>query len=201
MSQADELMKYKELLDNGAITQDEFDAAKVKILGGSNPVKQESLDNYNQNFQENMTQNAYSNNGIEYKQAYTSANSDNNATFKQRKGMKNAGIVCVVFAAIYLVLGVASEISMAGISIFFGILAFMFFMLSRIPKTYKSIGRNDSGMNKNLFVIICVIVAFFITSVVVRNTDSGVNIETSKSEDSASDKAGTKEDTVKEPTV
>ena len=32
-SPADELKKYKELLDMGAITQDEFDSAKRKILG------------------------------------------------------------------------------------------------------------------------------------------------------------------------
>lgn len=33
MSQADELLKYKQLLDAGAITQEEFDSAKAKLLG------------------------------------------------------------------------------------------------------------------------------------------------------------------------
>lgn len=33
MSQADELLKFKELLDAGAITQEEFDAAKERLLG------------------------------------------------------------------------------------------------------------------------------------------------------------------------
>lgn len=33
LSAADELMKFKELLDSGAITQEEFDAQKTKILG------------------------------------------------------------------------------------------------------------------------------------------------------------------------
>lgn len=33
MSKADELIKFKELLDAGAITQEEFDAAKARILG------------------------------------------------------------------------------------------------------------------------------------------------------------------------
>ena len=32
-SSADELMKYKELLDNGIITQEEFDAKKKQLLG------------------------------------------------------------------------------------------------------------------------------------------------------------------------
>ena len=32
-SNADELKKYKELLDNGIITQEEFDAKKKQILG------------------------------------------------------------------------------------------------------------------------------------------------------------------------
>ena len=33
VSPADELRKYKELLDDGIITQDEFDAKKKQILG------------------------------------------------------------------------------------------------------------------------------------------------------------------------
>ena len=33
MSEADELKKYKELLDNGTITQEEFDAKKKQLLG------------------------------------------------------------------------------------------------------------------------------------------------------------------------
>ena len=32
-SNADELKKYKELLDSGVITQEEFDAKKKQILG------------------------------------------------------------------------------------------------------------------------------------------------------------------------
>ncbi len=32
-SNADELKKYKELLDDGVITQDEFDAKKKQLLG------------------------------------------------------------------------------------------------------------------------------------------------------------------------
>lgn len=36
MSQADELLKFKELLDAGAITQEEFEDAKGKILGNTN---------------------------------------------------------------------------------------------------------------------------------------------------------------------
>lgn len=32
-SEADELMKYKELLDSGVITQEEFDAKKKQLLG------------------------------------------------------------------------------------------------------------------------------------------------------------------------
>lgn len=33
MSNADEIMKYKQLLDGGAITQEEFDAKKKQLLG------------------------------------------------------------------------------------------------------------------------------------------------------------------------
>ena len=33
ISQADELKKFKELLDNGVITQEEFDAKKKQLLG------------------------------------------------------------------------------------------------------------------------------------------------------------------------
>ena len=32
-SRADELKKFKELLDNGVITQEEFDAKKKQLLG------------------------------------------------------------------------------------------------------------------------------------------------------------------------
>lgn len=35
MSQADEILKFKQLLDSGAITQEEFDAAKARILGNA----------------------------------------------------------------------------------------------------------------------------------------------------------------------
>ena len=39
MSQADELLKYKQLLESGAITQEEFDSMKIKILGGQEEQK------------------------------------------------------------------------------------------------------------------------------------------------------------------
>ena len=37
-SQADELKKYKELLDSGAITQNEFDEKKKQLLTGIKKV-------------------------------------------------------------------------------------------------------------------------------------------------------------------
>lgn len=167
MSNADELLKYKQLLESGAITQEEFDTAKRKILY-SDAEKEEKqpekkVNQSNGSFENNI----YS--------VPNTVGQEKGTVKRTRKGMKVFGNICAVFAVIYLLMSISLGGFMIGMAAFFGILAFMFFKLSKIPKTYKHIGRDDTGMQKKKFVIMCVVVGYVIIGISLAAGNSNIN--------------------------
>lgn len=210
MSQADELLKYKALLESGAITQEEYDAAKAKILGNLTPTPTNTSMQQNYQFGNNSYENVSYENSNSRLNNQSTVN-DMGVNFRPRQGMRIAGIICVVFALIYLMLVVSAGLFMIAMAAFLGILAFMFFKLSKVPKTYMHIGKADTGMRKDLFVILCVLIAFLIPGVasktIVRgnsnsNTDTNNTVETAKADSTdTEEKEVVAELTETEPTV
>lgn len=184
MSQADELLKYKQLLESGAITQEEFDSMKIKILGGQEEQKnKDTSDEYSssQQSEQNYSNMNYGTTANSMQNSNVKAHSD----LKPRKGMKIAGIVCAVFAIIYLIMIPSTGSAMVGMALFFAILAFMFVKLSKVPKSFKHIGKDDTGFKKNIFVIICIVVGF----ILVAATSGTSNSEDTDTSPIASDDA------------
>ncbi|MGN1069423.1 MAG: hypothetical protein ACI4P5_03345, partial [Candidatus Fimadaptatus sp.] len=81
-----------------------------------------------------------------------------------RKGMKIWMIVCIAFAALFVLTGITSNLmtmaaSMGGM---FVVLAIMFFVMSKSPKGNRYILGRPMGMTKSLFALTCVVVALAI---------------------------------------
>lgn len=83
---------------------------------------------------------------------------------KFRTGLLVSAWVCVVFAAIYVLIALSDPtiVSAAG---FFGVLAFMFFVLARSPKGSPFLLGMQAGLKKPVFVLLCVVLAFVIAVV------------------------------------
>lgn len=163
MSQVDELLKCKQLLESGTITQQEFDIMKAKILSSqaSNQANENSSMNWDINSDMNSNMNPDMNLNMN-PDINSNLNWDINYNIdKPRIGMKIAGIVCAVFAFLFLFTVFVEGISLLGIVIFFGMLSFMFLKLSKTPRAHRNIGKNGTGISKRLFVVICVFVGFF----------------------------------------
>lgn len=90
-----------------------------------------------------------------------------------RKGMKILSIVCGVFAVIYALMSVILYPSILAMTALFGVLALMFFILSKSPKGNPHILGKQKGLKKSGFVIICVILAFALFGIIAIQTDMG----------------------------
>jgi hypothetical protein len=102
-----------------------------------------------------------------------------------RKGMKILAIICAVFAIIYALMSLSDPfiISMTG---FFGVLSFMFFVLSKSPKDNPHLLGKQTGLNKSTFVIICVILSFALCIIIGTQVemDDSLNNSTDNTTDS-----------------
>ena len=107
---------------------------------------------------------------------------DKDSTNKMRTGMKVAMIVCFIFAAIYLVMGIAMSLSSIyiGMTGFFATLGIMFLVLGKSPKENPFILNMKAGLKKSTFVIICLVVAFGISGVAM-SMDPSMSQETEQS--------------------
>ena len=105
VSKADELLKYKQLLDSGAITEDEFNNEKNRLLS-SNIVSQDSMSFHQQTTEVNRPYN----NGWKQSVPANSAISLNhtNKHSGKRNGMQAFAIVLLVLAAIYFLMTFAN---------------------------------------------------------------------------------------------
>lgn len=92
---------------------------------------------------------------------------------KPRKGMKNLSIVCVVFAIIYALMSIFTKPFMLSMTAFFGVLALMFFVLSKSPRDNSHLLGTQKGLKKSVFVIICVILAFALVGIITSQTEMG----------------------------
>ena len=92
---------------------------------------------------------------------------------KPRRGMKIISIVCGVFAVIYALMSIITEPFMLSMTAFFGVLALMFFVLSKSPKGNPHILGKQKGLKKSAFVIICVILAFALVGIIASQTEIG----------------------------
>lgn len=61
---------------------------------------------------------------------------------KPRKGMKILALACGVFAIIYALISIITEPFMLSMTAFFGVLALMFFVLSKSPKVIHTFWEN-----------------------------------------------------------
>lgn len=121
-----------------------------------------------------------------------------------RKSMKIWVIVCIVFAGLYALIGVAvKETSMAvGLGGFFAVLAAMFFVLAKSPKGNSFILGKQTGLKKSVFVLICVVVAFVVVGVSASTMDGGTTSqEDGKSTSQSSVDTQTKNDALPDKTV
>lgn len=96
-----------------------------------------------------------------------------------RKGMKIWAIVCLVFAVIYSSLGnVIGEPGMSvGMGCFFGVLAGMFWVLSKSPKDKPCILGKETGLKKKKFVLLSVGLAVALLVVGVGMSSSGTTTQ------------------------
>lgn len=100
-----------------------------------------------------------------------------------RTSMQIWMIICLAFAGLYAVVGiVAGEPNMVvAMSGFFGVLAVMFLVLAKSPKGHPNILDKQNGLKKSIFVLICVIVAFFVLMIGALTSDSPQSQENGQS--------------------
>lgn len=158
VSKADELIKYKQLLDAGAITEEEFLSEKNRLLASHRTTEAKSS-----HFQQEIIYR----NHMPSETAETTIVNPNHS--KPRIGMTVLAAVCAALAVIYALISIAEPfmLSMAGL---FGVLALMFFVLSKSPKRTPFILGKKAGLKKSLFALICVVVAFVIIDVSAGTT-------------------------------
>ncbi|MDR0853789.1 MAG: SHOCT domain-containing protein [Clostridiales Family XIII bacterium] len=180
MSTADELLKLKQLLDEGLITQYEFDQQKSDILG--NGFARQERENTNPFY--NYHQPSYPPPDEQWPQNSHGASSTSS---HMRKSMKVWGIVCFCLAALGLIM---TDGEMA---IVMTILGVMFVILARSQKGDKYLKSAHIGrmrIKKSTFVIACIIIASMSTSLISitqnESSDNSAN-STSKSESTSSD--------------
>lgn len=111
---------------------------------------------------------------------------------KPRKGMKILAVVCGTFAILYILLSIITEPSMLSMTAFFGVLALMFFALSKSPKGNPHLLGKQKGLKKSIFVVICVVFAFALTGIIAGQTE--MNGTSNNSTDSTSDSTPESED-------
>jgi hypothetical protein len=92
---------------------------------------------------------------------------------KPRKGMKILALACGVFAIIYALISIITEPFMLSMTAFFGVLALMFFVLSKSPKGNPHLLGKQKGLKKSVFVIICVVLAFALVGIIASQTEMG----------------------------
>ena len=78
---------------------------------------------------------------------------------KPRTFMQAMGIVCVIFAGIFALIAIG-EVSILALTVFFGILAGMFFVLSKSSRRKRGILNREKWMPKSTFVLLCILGAF-----------------------------------------
>ena len=199
MSTTDELLKLQQLLESGVITQEEFSAAKRKILG----INKEEHPNEAQSAIHKHNQSIGGN-------AHHSFINPSVSEFKKRKGMNVLSIICMICAVVYLLMAIGMGSFMLGFAFFCVILSFMFKKLSKVPKASKYIGKNDTGLKKYLFVIMSVVAAyacvimFMISSDLPSNTQVSTNADptiTDPTKKENDDKKAKKESVEEEPDI
>lgn len=109
---------------------------------------------------------------VEYTTETVGANNQNNQEPKKpRTVMKILGIVCFVFAGIYALIAIM-DVSILGLTVFFGILGGMFCVLSQSPKEKRGILNKEKGLPKPAFVLLCVLVAFVSFGLIMANNQT-----------------------------
>jgi hypothetical protein len=89
------------------------------------------------------------------------------ATKQKRKSiMKIFSILCFIYVAICAIMAI-SDLTILPMTLFFAVLGVMFLMLHLTPKESKYI-LDKQPINKKAFVILCVILAFTITGILVN---------------------------------
>jgi hypothetical protein len=156
------------LLDDGVLTQSEFDEQKSRILGYEN-IKTSQVSPFPSNLHD------AENNVVR------SINQDSygipSSIPKSRKSMRIWAIICFCLTAVYLIMSISERTTIA-MALFTTILGVMFLILSRSPKGQRYIGKTNiagKGINKSVFVIICVLVAFLSFRLVVISIEKYTN--------------------------
>lgn len=163
-SEADELEKFKKLLDAGAITEDEYFSAKRKLL-----------DSYGiPSMEKSMDKNAYIPDSSAGRQSCSQLNDGGSSKNGLRTSMKVWMIICLIFASLYMLIGAVNQTPAMGIAIFcfFGVLAVMFFVLAKSPKGNPFILGRANGIKKIPFVLSCILIAFVLFGVVTGTSSS-----------------------------
>lgn len=166
LSEADELIKYKQLLDSGAITESEYLNVKRRLLGdGDIPLTDRPA-----------KKNTYIPAAPVGQQLYSHPSNGSSSKSGLRKSMKVWMVVCLVFAGLYALMGAITQIPAMGITMFcfFGVLAAMFFVLAKSPKGNPFILGRNSGMKKTVFVPLCILVAFFLCGITAGTSGSSL---------------------------
>ena len=94
-----------------------------------------------------------------------------------RKGMKVGMIICFVFGGIYALMGLV-EPAIFGMTLFCVILGIMFLCLAKTPKGSMFMFGKENGIKKNIFVWICIIVAFVSFGAIMSTMDAPTETNT-----------------------
>lgn len=84
---------------------------------------------------------------------------------KTRIGMTVLASVCAAFTVIYALISIAEPFMLSAMA-FFGVLAVMFFVLFKSPKSNVYILGRENGLKKKVFVIICIVLAIVLVGII-----------------------------------
>ncbi|MBQ9940776.1 MAG: zinc-ribbon domain-containing protein [Clostridia bacterium] len=104
---------------------------------------------------------------------YVSASQKSNV----RTSMKVWMIICFVFGGIYALISLA-EPAILGMTLFCVILGIMFLCLAKTPKGSMYMFGKENGIKKNIFVLICIIVAFVSFGAIMSTMDTPTETNT-----------------------
>lgn len=86
-----------------------------------------------------------------------------------RKSMKIWAIICLVFAIIYFIIGLAVLRAIMSMTALFLVLSIMFLILGKSPKNSPYVFGKSGGITKKKFVIASIIVGYIICAIIMAN--------------------------------
>ena len=83
-------------------------------------------------------------------------------------GTKIGMIICFAFAAFFIPMAIATDLSMLALSFFLGILGAMFLILDRTPKESQYILGKSKGLKKGMFIFLSLFLAFVLFMAIIN---------------------------------